>query len=803
MAYRVVNDTGTTDTGTNTPTLHASTNVIVPVGGIFTGNFTAPNTSNKATGVLVHLTNKAFSGTPTTLTATLYESGVATACTVSITLSAVNTNTWIYFRVPTPYTFTTVVANSYKWQVKTDSGQATAAGDSGGTLPAFVSSDDRTSTPASGDYCYGVGPNNSTAITYTITGTVTLGNNVTSGVARSITNAFYVSNGCTLAMDTAASSTLNHRGNIYVDSGGALNCGTTGSPLSSSYVASLIANTNGGGVTIGNTGSSQLHGQNKSSAWSTTYVSGVGTAANPLITAGDIGSVGDEILIAASSSGGTSYNETESRFIITKNSSTSYVVSSTSGGAETALTYTHAAGALIDNVQRNIIIKGLNASTRTSFIALAQTAQGTVDVDWVRFENISSDTFLGAIATNNISMGDNTNFDYCVGYGAGAGAFVNNVCTTAITRTGLVTYNTVAAAAGAIIISDIATYNSQNVTLADCHTFGTTLHGFGISGSYACNFTRCIATGGTSSNALYGGFAIGTSGLLQFTDCEAHTQRVSGVSLSSGTNITFTSCDFGNKGTNGTQDVYTDTGFIGAYFDTCNFSSASMIGNYLNMTLGSEVRFSTMNGTANNHKWYTVRGSAQSTGSGLSDTTVRTPGSLGVRLTPENNSVGFTWDFLVSAEANTVVGKVLYIQKNATFGTSTAKVELWLPGSAAADATVTLTNTTGTWQTIPISAYYSSSIDGLATIKVIGITSTSGAYLYVDDLDNAGNTVTNSDKMTGLDTWYQGKPSPVINPSSLSAATIWGFPTTNLTTANTTGNQVKKLLTVAKFLGLK
>jgi hypothetical protein len=86
---------------------------------------------------------------------------------------------------------------------------------------------------------------------------------------------------------------------------------------------------------------------------------------------------------------------------------------------------------------------------------------------------------------------------------------------------------------------------------------------------------------------------------------------------------------------------------------------------------------------------------------------------------------------------------------------------------------------------------------------VTAISATAGAYLYADDFYNAGDTVTSTDKVTGLDTWYQGKPLTIITPQATSAADIWTFPTANLTTAGTTGNILKKVLTVGKFLGLK
>jgi hypothetical protein len=89
MAYRVSNTTGNAssttlwDTVTNVPTLHASTNVTINNAGTpsFTAGYTAPNTVNTATGVLVYINAR---GTAGTLTVTLQESTVDTAATASI-----------------------------------------------------------------------------------------------------------------------------------------------------------------------------------------------------------------------------------------------------------------------------------------------------------------------------------------------------------------------------------------------------------------------------------------------------------------------------------------------------------------------------------------------------------------------------------------------------------------------------------------------------------------------------------------------------------------------------------------------
>jgi hypothetical protein len=179
----------------------------------------------------------------------------------------------------------------------------------------------------------------------------------------------------------------------------------------------------------------------------------------------------------------------------------------------------------------------------------------------------------------------------------------------------------------------------------------------------------------------------------------------------------------------------------------------------------------------------------QATGALLTDTTVRTPGSLGVRLAPEDATNGCKWEFNIYCKASSIINFFGYFQKNAAFATDVARVELWLPGSTSADDTFTLADNAD-WQACSLSASYTGTIDTLATIKVIGLTAIASAYLYCDDFYNAGDTVTNSDKVTGLDTWVSGKPVSIIAPQQVSAADIWTFDTDNLTTANTTGKKL-------------
>lgn len=820
MSQRIANSTGnfsssaTWDQGTNTPTLHASTNTTISTSNSYSATFTAPNTSNKVTGVTVLLIS---AGSANTITATLQEditgtsSWLDTAATATITLSSVYDNSFLYFQYSTGYTFATTGANRYRWKLVCGTSTLTVAADSGGSLFGYVSWDNRHVVPVSGDNVFCIGSNNSTPITVTLDGTQTIGSNV--NASRGLNNALNISNGGELKADTAASCQLTLRGSFGIFGGGLLTVGSSGTPYPAAQTANFIFDQTTGiaGLTVIDNGKAQLYGAPKSSTslWKTKYVSGIGTAASPLVVSDSVDwNVGDEILISPTSANPTNYNETESRFIITKNSATSYVLSTSKGGSEAAYTYTHSTDAWVLNIERNIFFNNVGASARGFYHFSAQTNAGNVNIAWVRFQNIDGTLFFGIQPLYYTQIGQNVTCDYSVTCHGSAALWNLSSTNVPMTHTGLIAYNTYNTGGGATnyTTGNFVIIAKQNLTLNDCFSMLTGTNGMTGTAAYSNTFNRCYVFGSNFNNTVANaaGVTLASSGQNVFNDCEFHANRGTAVLLSSSVGDTYNNCLFGTKGVNQTNDIGEVTSsYNTCLFDGSTFGSATRLNNYRNATLGSEIRFNRLNDTDNNHIWYTVFGSAQSTGVSLSDTLIRTPGSLAVRLTPENNSSGFVWDFNIPSKSGSITSFTGWFYKNATFGSSTARVELWLPGSTSADASQTLSNTTGAWQAVSISAINTQAVDGLAVIKVIGITNTAGAYLYCDDFYNSGNTIVSTDRVTGLDIWYQGEPQTIIAPSATSAADIWTFPTANLNTSNTTGNQVKKLLTLAKYLGLK
>lgn len=769
---------------TNTPTLHASTNLAIDGTGRFTATFTSPGATISCTGVLLYITAV---GTGGTVTVTLQEATIDTLAARTINITSLVANSWVYFRFASPHLMAVITANTYRFKVQVTSptGTTNAATDSGGTLYCFLATDNRAAVPASTDDVWIVGHNQATAITVTMDGTQTIGSgtDVTGINRRTIGAGIVINNSGLLTWDIAASATLTCKGNVIVFSGGELRMGTVAVPYPTAYVATLSFNENGTSVRYGlethDNGKLTLQGRviTSTSLWKTTYSSGAGTAASPMIVADSVDwTVGDEIIVCAYSSNATNYQESENKFIITKNSATSYVLSDTAGGVEAAFTYTHTAGAYILNVQRNIIIKS-TTTTESTYYNNNNTTAGDVNIDWARFEtvgaNVANKTGLHLAGTLAIPFA----IDYTVCYRSlfnGIAIIGNNNNT--ITMTGLI--STIATNQAITMVG------SLNKTFVDCFAVKNTATGFNLNTGGGNTFTRCVAI---SNNLSGGGGTSSGINVVQskntFNSCEAHCNRGRAVVLQ-GADVIFNNFLCGTKGTNAIDVSTPNTVYIKTVFNNSTFGSATLVGLYTSMLTGSEIAFHTLNGTANNHVWYTNTGIARSSGAGLVDTTTKTAGNLAVRLAPEDLTIGFVWEFLIALKASSAAQIVGFAQKNAAFGTAVCTVELFLPGSTTADATYTLDNSTGAWQVFVLAASYTGLVGAFATIRITAKTATASAYVYFTDFYNGTNA------LTGLQAWYNGKPTPVMTDLLGDPASVWAILTSTQSTAGTIGKLV-------------
>jgi hypothetical protein len=791
MSVVVANATGDAstaiwDTVTNTPSMHATTNISVSTTSVFSATFTAPNTTNACKGVLV-----CFAVLPTSLrnyTAVLQQATVDTAATV--TVSNINTLTgtapyWVYFKFATPFVFTTTVAGSYRFKF-TGSGTAVTGAlvaDSGGLNFSYIAVDDRVASAANNEL-YILPPNMGTGYTVTYSGSTTISNNVdvsTTITPRSVGFAALIGPGCVLQADTTASTTLTSKGHIVPCGGGEFRVGTSASPLSSAFTATINMSQAVSSQATIKPWDAKLTLQGASKTYTkTTYVSGNGTTGTPLIVGDTTGwAVNDELVI-----GTTRLNsDNEYKFIKTI-SATSITLSDTAGGVESGLVNTHDAGAIIANLQRNIVVNGVSSAITTGLTITNVTTAGYVDMDWMRWAT--------GIATLSIvnGVGVIAGMDNCVITQMNNGVVVS---TSKVTQTfsNNIIANPLNQASATQLGSFRVTANANNKTLSDILVFGNSVAssrvGFTI-GSYNVTLNRCMTFGGNVDrrSVFEGPFALSAAGSVTLNDCKAIGNKYVSVALGGATDITFNRFTSTSTETTPPDDVYaaTDT-YQTVLFNNSTFIGTSLVNNYANAIPGTLIRFNRYQNTDNTHIWYTVDGKAQSTGAALADTTVRTSGSLGVRLAPETVS-GLYHSYKVIAKPSNYVGVSGFVQMNAAFAGATNTslvIELYLPGSTTADATTTITKTASTWQAYSLGAVYSGTTYGYATVnvKAVNTDAIAAAYVYHDDILNGTNPI------TALDVWDAGQPSPIMFEQLGDAAAVWGVLTSGLTTTGTTG----------------
>ncbi len=811
MAFRLFYQTQALNTAgaltcDNTPTIHATTNTTVNANTNGAG-FTAPDLVSTTQGISIYVVAK---GTGGTVTFNLQEATVTKATTGAINITSLEIG-WNYIPLTVPYTYASLTATTYRYSFVVAGITGTTTIASATSSFSYMAWSDRNagSLTAATDDWYIIRPLGTGAITCTVTGTTTTNGSgltpVTIATTREVNLALYVGKSCTLKWDTTASATLTTRGAAKFEIGAAEERGTVATPYPAGRDAIWLFDQNAVSMTSGymfmNGASCTRQGIPKSSTslWKTTLSSGLGTAASPAIMSTAVDwEPGDEVWVAPTSNNAANYNEGEYRFIITKNSSTSYVWSATSGGAEAALANAHSSSAMVFNLQRNVLTKTLTSTTLAMYGYFQSTTIDEVNIDWARdetmgaFFNSRDGVRLTNAATHVASI------DYSVAYNTRFDGYLWTLSTVAQTHTGLISAKQ-ASGIGSGNVSGLA-IGASNRTFVDCVAINSVGIGMAVTGS-SNTFTRPIAI--ACNNALAtttAGGIYNAGGNNTFTNGEFHANGYAGVVLGGDSLGVYTSCLFGSKGTNTNDVAVVSTTSNLSYFNTCTTSSATQVANYLNAVPSTRISFQAFNSLNTNHITYYAYGTVRSTGAGLTDTNVRTAGTLNARIAAENLATGASFTYLVPAVVGRAVQALMFIQANAAFtgdASAVGTVQLYLPGSSTPDATATVSKADNNFNVVALAANYLGANDAFAKIVINSKTTTSAAYLYVADISNGTNTI------TALKPWVDGLPSPVMFEQLGDAAGVWQVLTSTLTTSGTTGKLLTKLLTVSKFLGLK
>lgn len=732
---------------------------------------TAPNTTDKITGVFFFVAVVPSTGN---IEIEVRESGVSK---VSGVCNNADINLgWNYLRFTTPYQFTTTAAGAYIAYIrKSLANSGSVARSATGVLSVLLMTYDSVGAIGASDDAFYMGFHDSgmTPILDVLTGTSNswgsgTDKSMTSATQRTLGAALTIGNGATVKLDDTADCSLTLKGSTVVTRGGVLDIRPGASTVSTLEINCDVADGNYGVmIPSGGTGG-QVLTAGSPVAIAKDYLSGVGTTADPVVTDGAHGFVVDQELVFG---WGANYQQNEIRFVKSIPASNQIILSTTIGGAEAALTHTHAPNKPIATLTRNSIIKA-TTSTRGFWLFNNATAGDASDFGFTALEyancqsgkgiNPSSSAHAvnvhGLLLKRNSAAGRNS-------ISISGSSIEENLGDITLFETRGSNFS----AQSGLVFQSASKKTVDNVYLYAEPTTTSCCAGISIAATAtAIRIKNFYASGGNGGGAA-GGYVLGMYGTGNTVEnAVIDGSRVRAILLDAGLKNTFVNGELGLVASN-TIDVDMTSGVLAqAYFDSCYFGSPTLLNNYLNTLDGSEVAFQNMDGNTSKHRWYTNKGSFVSSGSGLSDTTIRTAGSLALAIKPENNVDGAQLLFKVPANPTSQVLVNGYLYRNATFSSGTLKVDLFLPGTLLTDTpddTVTLSTDTLEWLPWLLNAYYSGTVSRYATVRITAISSTAGAVAFLDDLYDAGT----QNKVAGLDLWDEGKISPIIVAADYSA----------------------------------
>jgi hypothetical protein len=220
--------------------------------------------------------------------------------------------------------------------------------------------------------------------------------------------------------------------------------------------------------------------------------------------------------------------------------------------------------------------------------------------------------------------------------------------------------------------------------------------------------------------------------------------------------------------------------------------------------LGSRFRITNYNGTANDIRNWLTNGYIVTSGDGLADTTVRTSGTGKYAMRFEPGFDTLEWEQVIPT--GNIQNKTMFVSvwvkiNSANYYSATYTLPtLTVDYDDGTTSTATASANTD-WQRLSVVVTPTTTY-GVIKVKISGYTDQTGtnARFYVDDFSIAYPAGYQLD-LGGVDVWYDGLP---VNPTISifpSLGGVWDEPLASHDTFGTYGNQVKKALTVAKYIG--
>ena len=455
--------------------------------------------------------------------------------------------------------------------------------------------------------------------------------------------------------------------------------------------------------------------------------------------------------------------------------------------------YTHNTNAHIYNIQRNVEFNCGGDYSKGGYIdiddlpLLSNLTTIKQNIQWAKFKEFgASTTGKNAVYLGSASAKCWHTFDYNVCENQGYGGYYFSTSKSAITYTGLIVCNQRSAGAYTYYFT-----GSANKTLDDMVSISNQRSSL-FSSATACTFNRAIINANSISlSATYPGIVVSGGVNYLFENLEINCCGYGAIYWQGGVDTKINNGVIGAYGKNGANygDVYVQTdGSATAIYNNCLFGSDSFIGNYLNGLDSAMISFHTLNGTTNNHAWYTSNGVGRSTGAGLVDETVRTAGGLALRLAPENSSNGsMKWEFDVPTgniqNKDMMIGIWVYINSaNYWAGTTFTLPKMTITYDDGTDVTATAAQVAGSWQYI-FAPFTPTTTTPKVSVKVEVLTdaTSTDSYVYFDDMSvlyPAGYIM----NLGSLDTWSDGQPLAPPISTLFSAQDVWAVSSTGMGT---------------------
>ena len=735
-----------------------------------TATFTAPSTSDYAIGVVMSV--PFITGfVDSTLELQEYNgatwSTVATG-TVNDYQGTMYPSYLLRLDLDTNYQFTTTAANSYRWRMynMTGGNRFRAYQGGGGTYnPYCYTIDSRSGIPGDGDHALMLGAFNRQHEVTIDAGTWTVGDygtqNITPGVLKPtefFECAIMQNYGCVVKFDTTGTIDFTCKGFWYMEQNRLL-YGTSSVPGTNSVTLKLANDS----TTLARFGIA-LYYNAGIEIYSTEptmgkyYTSGNGSTGTPLTGIPSDWQVGDRIVI-----GGAVYTDMDRKFIKSKPSSTTAVLSDTAGGAESPLAYTHNSASYMTKTNRNFVIQSQNYTTTFGRINTVYTtytlASLAIPTSVTKFTGVEFKNTITAFNSGRITyMSGNAYsylqagpFNWSGAGGVGLGEFYNTVfeADVSYTATGYMLGPTTAWTGVTMDGLVIMKYNYMGLYIQ----------------SSACTYKNVVLRGGTGNNTTSAGVLLGAASTNTFENLD-YAARPAAVTYYSGglSGNKFINCKL-----NGVSNsiVFNPSTYVNDYYENCRIPTP--IGSMIATQPGSRIVFDTFNQTLNDNRFYTAYGSVVSTGAGLADTTVKTAGNFSRKLTPTNIE-GITETFRILSPVSGISSTYFAAKRTSDF-VGTVKFELFLPNTDSSANTITWTSgsvTADTWIPVSLTADTINVIPRYAEVRITA-KGTAGS-VYFTDIYN-GSTAE-----TGLRLFYEGRlqaitPTVVDIPGIVNA--VW------------------------------